>query len=349
MKKEHKEEKEFKGLIGGIAKIFTVLMGTILIMFIGLMVYVANPDILAFTSSEKYYGPKDVEAEIAAGFLPQNVKYGYELLTNTPKYLGPQVKDPEMRIAGNNLACISCHLDAGNRLGGASWAGVVERFPTFRPREDVIGSIEDRINGCFERSMNGKRLDEDTREMKAMIAYMLWLSEDMTEEQRKEYRGFPNLEIPEVAVDLEIGRRIYQKHCALCHQDDGQGQRKLDFTEGYINPPLWGPDSYNHGAGMHRVITSAAFIKSNMPSGTATSTEPVLTDEEAFHVAGYINSFDRPMKSNTEADFPNRKLKPVSTSYGPWADDFPAEQHKYGPFLPIVEYYKKEHDLNKTQ
>ena len=344
-----KEYKEFKGLVGGIAKIFTVLIGLILVVFIGLMVYIANPDVFDFSKTEKHYGPKDVEAEIAAGFLPQKVKYGYELLTNTPKYLGPQAKDPEKRIAGNNLACISCHLDSGNRKGGASWAGVVEAFPTFRPREDKIGTIEDRINGCFERSMNGRRLGDDTLEMESMVAYMLWLSEDMTEEQKKEYRGFPNLEIPEVAVDLEIGKQIYQMHCAVCHQDDGQGTRKSDFKEGYLYPPVWGPDSYNNGAGMHRVITSAAFIKSNMPSGIATSEEPVLTDEEAFHVAGYINSFDRPKKSNTEADFPNRKLKPVSTPYGPWEDDFPAEQHKYGPFLPIVEYYKTEHDLTKKQ
>lgn len=33
------------------------------------------------------------------------------------------------------------------------------------------------INGCFERSMNGKRMPSDTPEMKAMLTYMQWLSQ----------------------------------------------------------------------------------------------------------------------------------------------------------------------------
>jgi len=43
---------------------------------------------------------------------------------------------------------------------------------------------------------------------------------------------------------------------------------------------------------------------------------------------------------NTEADYPDLKKKPVSTSYGPWADNFSAEQQKYGPFTPNINYYK---------
>ena len=100
---------------------------------------------------------------------------------------------------------------------------------------------------------------------------------------------------------------------------------------------------------MHRVITSDEFIKGNMPFGQATWDRPKLTDEEAFNVAGYINSFDRPYKANTENDYPDKKLKPVSTSYGPWVDGFSAEQHKYGPFLPIISYYKEKYDITKTK
>ncbi|ENT3660806.1 c-type cytochrome [Campylobacter jejuni] len=33
------------------------------------------------------------------------------------------------------------------------------------------------MNGCFERSMNGKRMPSDTPEMKAMLTYMQWLSQ----------------------------------------------------------------------------------------------------------------------------------------------------------------------------
>lgn len=100
---------------------------------------------------------------------------------------------------------------------------------------------------------------------------------------------------------------------------------------------------------MHRVITAAEFIKSNMPFGQATWQRPKLTDEEAFDVAGYINSFDRPFKADTEADYPDKKLKPVSTPYGPWEDHFSPEQHKYGPFPPIIAYYKEKFNLSKSK
>jgi thiosulfate dehydrogenase len=45
--------------------------------------------------------------------------------------------------------------------------------------------------------------------------------------------------------------------------------------------------------------------------------------------------------ANLERDYPNRTKKPVDTSYGPYADSFPPEQHRFGPFGPIEEYYKK--------
>ncbi|MDH5382909.1 MAG: cytochrome C, partial [Cyclobacteriaceae bacterium] len=107
--------------------------------------------------------------------------------------------------------------------------------------------------------------------------------------------------------------------------------------------------SYNHGAGMHRVITAAEFIKANMPFGQASKENPTLSDEEALLVAAYIDSFDRPLKSNPENDFPDKKLKPVSTPYGPWEDPFTAEQHKYGPYKPIMDYYDKEFGIKKNK
>lgn len=100
---------------------------------------------------------------------------------------------------------------------------------------------------------------------------------------------------------------------------------------------------------MHRVITAAEFIKANMPYLQATVDQPVLTDEEAYHVAAYINSFDRPQKANPEIDFPDKKLKPVSTPYGPWVDDFTAEQHKYGPFQPIMAFYEEQYGIKKKK
>ena len=99
-------------------------------------------------------------------------------------------------------------------------------------------------------------------------------------------------------------------------------------------PPLWGDDSYNDGAGMNRVLTAARFIKAKMPLGQAT-----LSDDEAFDVSAFINVQPRPHLANLEQDYPDRTTKPVDTPYGPWADPFPAEQHKLGPFKPIEAHY----------
>ena len=45
--------------------------------------------------------------------------------------------------------------------------------------------------------------------------------------------------------------------------------------------------------------------------------------------------------ANLEQDYPDKTAKPVDNPYGPFADDFPLEQHKYGPFQPIEAHYKK--------
>ena len=225
----------------------------------------------------------------------------------------------------------------------------IERFPQFGGRGNKIGTIEDRINGCMERSMNGKMLPIDSDKMEAIVAYMDWLGEDLPANRKAEFKGYPKIEIPNVAVNLEKGNQVYKKECVICHGENGGGVLNTADGKSYTYPPLWGADSFNDGAGMHRVITAAEFIKSNMPYLQATWDNPKLTDEEAYHVAGYINSFSRPHKLNSENDYPDKKLKPVSTPYGPWSDDFSPEQHKYGPFPPIMEYYKKEYGITKTK
>ncbi|MDP5060779.1 MAG: c-type cytochrome, partial [Maribacter sp.] len=271
------------------------------------------------------------------------------LIAESSKYMGPNAARSEDRYSGNNLACTNCHLQKGAQAGSGSWVGIIERFPQFGGRGNKVGTIEDRINGCMERSMNGKMLPVDSDQMKAIVAYMNWLSEDVPDNRKAEFKGYPKIKIPAVAVDLEKGGQVYTKECIICHGENGEGVLDANDGKSYTYPPLWGPDSFNDGAGMNRVITSAEFIKSNMPYLQATWDNPKLTDEEAYHVAGYINSFSRPHKLNTENDYPDKKLKPVSTPYGPWVDDFSAEQHKYGPFLPIMDFYKKEYGITKTK
>jgi thiosulfate dehydrogenase len=197
----------------------------------------------------------------------------------------------------------------------------------------VVGTLEDRINGCLERSMNGRALPLESREMKAYLSFMRWLSAGIADGAKLQGAGTLAVKEPDRAADPIHGKQVFAQVCAACHGADGLGKR-AESGAGYQFPPLWGPDSYNNGAGMTRVLDAASFIKNNMPFGT-TYAAPVLSDEEAYDVAAFIDSAERPQKADLAKDYPNLLQKPVDSNYGPYADDFSPEQHKYGPFAPI--------------
>ena len=341
----------FKHLVRRLTFLFLSLVGTIILIAIILITYKEEEEIIdQIDVLDETILEWDAEKLIINNpKVTDLVKNGYYLVAETSKFMGPLAKDPSKRYSGNNLSCTNCHLNGGTLSGSASWIDILDRFPQFRGRENKIGTIEERINGCMERSMNGIKLDEKSGQMKAIIAYIDWISKELNDLNSKNFKGYPAIKIPEIAVDLNIGSKIYKQECVICHAKNGEGIRYENYEKGYLYPPLWGDDSYNDGAGMHRVITAAAFIKNNMPYLQATWEKPKLTDEEAFHVAGYINSFQRPEKQNKTADFPDKKLKPVSTPYGPWTDNFSSKQHKYGPFPPMISYYKEEFGLTKTK
>jgi thiosulfate dehydrogenase len=261
------------------------------------------------------------------------VKYGYALLTDTANQIGPSVADPSRRFSGNNLTCQNCHLQAGTQPYAIPLVGVWGQFPQYRGREGEVGTLEERINGCMDRSMNGRALPLDGREMKAFLAYMRWLSTGVPDGAKLTGAGTLRIKESARAADPVRGAEVYAQTCAVCHGKEGQGQRAATGA-GYQFPPLWGPDSYNNGAGMTRVLTAAAFVQHNMPLGTSFNS-PVLTADQAYDVAAYINSQERPVKANLDKDFPNKMQKQVDTPYGPYVDGFSPEQHKYGPFDPI--------------
>lgn len=261
------------------------------------------------------------------------VKYGYALMADTANQIGPSVADPAKRYSGNNLSCQSCHLKAGTQPYALPLVGVWGQFPQYRGREGEIGTLEERVNGCMERSMNGRVLPLDGREMKAFLAYTKWLSTGIPDGAKLIGAGSMSVTEPGRAADLDNGAKVFADTCAVCHGNDGLGRRAATGA-GYQFPPIAGPDSYNNGAGMTRILTAAAFVRHNMPLGTTFET-PLLSDADAYDVAAYINSLDRPTKADLEKDFPIKMQKPVDAPYGPYVDDFPAEQHKYGPFGPI--------------
>ena len=261
------------------------------------------------------------------------VKYGYALFTDTPAQIGPAAPDPAKRFARSSLTCENCHLKAGTQPYAVPLAGVWGQFPQYRGREGGIGTLEERINGCLERSMNGVALPLDGLEMKAYLAYMKWLSTGIPDGARLIGSGTKSIKEPGRAADPGNGAKVFAETCARCHGKDGLGQR-AENGPGFRFPPLVGPDSYNNGAGMTRVLAAAAFIRHNMPFGVTYET-PVLSDADAYDVAAYVNSLERPVRPGLDKDFPVRLQKPVDTPYGPYADGFPPEQHKYGPFDPI--------------
>jgi thiosulfate dehydrogenase len=264
------------------------------------------------------------------------IRYGKELIINTAKYFGPRGM---IARTSNGMNCQNCHTAAGTIPFGNNFSAVTSTYPKYRDRSGKLETIEYRINECFERSMNGKAIDSNSREMKAMIHYFKWLGKDVPKNARPIGSGTEELPFLNRAADTVKGRLVYIKNCQVCHGKNGQGILLIDST-GFAFPPLWGHDSYNTSAGMYRLTKLAGFIKNNMPFGT-TQKKPRLTNEESWDVAAFISSQPRPIKKFSY-DWPKISTKPVDYPFGPYTDEFSETQHKYGPFQPIRNKKTKE-------
>lgn len=266
------------------------------------------------------------------------VRYGKELTERTFAHLGPEVKDRKMRYAGNNLACSSCHELAATKAFAIPWVGAHSVFPQYRGREDEVSTLEERVNGCMERSMAGKPLPLGSREMKAFVTYMHFLSRGIPVGARVQGQSLPAYKAPDRRADLDAGAKLYQEKCMVCHGPEGAGVRAgaPGSATGYQFPPLWGADSFNNGAGMNRLLVAAAFVRNNMPLGT-THAQPQLSEAEAYDVAAFVLSHPRPVKANLDRDFPARWNKPVDAAFPPYVTGASADQHRFGPYAPLQE------------
>lgn len=201
---------------------------------------------------------------------------------------------------GNSLRCASCHLDGGLRRDGMPWVGAYARFPQYRPRSGKVDLIEDRVNDCFVRSMNGTRLNASGRDMRDIVAYLAFLSTGIPVGSEMEGQGIPRLQ--PLKGNPANGASVFASTCARCHGASGQGSA--------LAPPLWGARSYNIGAGMARINTAAAFIYSQMPLDRAVRLSP----QNAFDVAAYINTRPRPDFTPKKRDWPHGG-KPPDADY----------------------------------
>lgn len=231
-----------------------------------------------------YYIPPAEDA-IPKGPQGEAIKRGRAIFTDT----GNVVKDH----VGNAMACVNCHLDAGRRENGAPMWAAYGAYPAYRSKTKSISTLEDRMQGCFMYSMNavaspsGKAPDLGSDIYRDLITYMAWLADGAPAGEKMRGALYPKVK-KEADYDIGRGLKVYQQNCALCHGANGEGTREASGKMKF--PPLWGPESYNWGAGMARIDTAAGFIKANMPMGKPWS----LTDQEAWDVAAFMNSHERP-------------------------------------------------------
>ena len=227
-------------------------------------------------------GPGFITPDLPDGAL---IAYGYSLVARTYGLIGPEVSDPAMRFAGNNLACQNCHLDGGTKPSALPLVGVYKTFPRFSQRSQRVVSLPERLNECMTRSMNGRALPDNSREMAALLAYLRFIGDPP---------AVP-AEPPPLPADAGRGAEIFSTICATCHEADGLGKRvaSVNDARGYAFPPLWGPDSFNDAAGMDHDRNLVGFVRRNMPRGVDPQ-HPQLTLQQAWDVAAYVRSKPRP-------------------------------------------------------
>jgi thiosulfate dehydrogenase len=240
--------------------------------------------------------------------LGDQIKWGYRIFTNTP-HEAPQ-------LTGGKVSCINCHLNAGQRERALPLVGVAGMFPEFNNRAQRLISLPDRIVDCFLRSENGTEHGAEahpttaSNEVLAVAAYITWLSRGYAMGANPSWRNKNAIAadklIPVDKLDPRQGEAIYVERCSSCHGPDGQGVQIGDKKAG----PLWGPDSWNDGAGAARIYTLAGIVRYTMPYLNPGS----LSDEEAQQVAAFINAKPRPKYPYKDRDYIGGKV-PIDAVY----------------------------------
>lgn len=237
----------------------------------------AQADVIAPVVQWQFSAPH--LADLPADGFAASVRFGEKVFTDTRKY-APQ-------FVGNTLSCSNCHLDAGRKANSAPMWAAFGLYPAYRTKNGHVNTFAERLQGCFLFSMNGSVPPAGDPVLVGLEAYAYWLAKGAPIGERVAGQGFLKLEQPAQPPDYARGQQVYARHCAACHGGDGAGRSVAGRV---LYPALWGADSFNWGAGMHRVNTAAGFIKANMPLGQGGS----LSDQQAWDVALFVDSHERP-------------------------------------------------------
>lgn len=232
--------------------------------------------------------------------LKRVIRRGYDLFMNTQQLRGKNVF--------NSMNCSSCHMGEGRLpYAGPVWPAAVT-LPDYRPKNNHVNNLEERIAGCFSYSMNGTPPAYGSDDMLALAAYHQWLAKgvEMYPSAPLYGRGYPKLDDPKQKPDYARGKQVYEAKCSLCHGNDGAGLVQKDKV---VFPAVWGDDSFNWGAGIARTFTLAAFVKHNMPLGQ----RGTLSDQEAWDVAYYIDTQERPQDPRYTGDVKETRAKYEAT------------------------------------
>lgn len=249
----------------------------------------------------------------------EEIRRGFRIFMDTPGE-APQ-------YARGQTSCNNCHLNAGQRELALPLVGVGAVFPEYNRRAGRDFTLEDRIVGCFYRSQNATdpipspSLEKDYRELlprpdsgevRALAAYLRWLSvgyeRGVNPPWRRQNRIAAENQIPLDQLDRDLGELLFMDKCTNCHGEDGQGVDIGDKRPA----PLWGPGSWNDGAGAARIYTLAGIIRYAMPYLDPGS----LSDEEAQHISAFINSHERPSFPFKDQDYLTEPM-PVDSVYYP--------------------------------
>lgn len=237
--------------------------------------------------------PAPAESLLAQDPAAASIRRGLALFAATRDSLPSHV--------GNALRCANCHLNNGRKFHANPLVGVAKRYPARWARTGTTVTLEDRINDCFARALNGTPLAAGSADLKDMVAYLTWLSKDMPAGSHK---GLGVDSIPLIAADTVRGKTQFQLYCTRCHGADGQGGSKLGVA--HPGPPLWGKASFSVASEMARQRVVAAFVHQHMPFDAP----GFVADSIANDVAGYVLSQPRADIAGKERDWPNGGAPP---------------------------------------